>query len=129
MKFIERNSVKVLLLNEKKELLLVYADHPSTTTLDGVYHGPFWFNVGGEIELNETIQEAAIREIFEETGIKKEKVDLGPIVWFGQCDLMVGTRRPLVEGTWLLVERPCIRRTSRLSRPACELGPFLTRNR
>lgn len=92
MNFIERNSVKVLLLNDAKELLLIYADHPSTTTVDGIYHGPFWLNVGGEIEQGETLQEAAIREVFEETGIRKEQVALGPVVWFGEFDLLLAGR-------------------------------------
>lgn len=83
-----RNSIKVLLLNENK-LLLLYADDPKTTSVEGEYHGPFWFPVGGEIELGETPQEAALREIYEETGIKKENVELGPIVWEGEFTLVL----------------------------------------
>lgn len=82
-----RNSVKVLLLNEKKGILLMCAHDPTITTTDGKYHGKFWFPIGGEIEPNESIEEAALREIEEETGIKKEDVELGPIVWFGEFDL------------------------------------------
>ena len=84
-----RNSVKVILLNEKNEILLVLADDPKTTSVDGAYHGKFWFLVGGEIEPNESIEKAAIREILEETGIKEEEIDLGPLVWFGEFDLVL----------------------------------------
>lgn len=84
-----RNSVKVLLLNEKQEILLMCAEDPKTTTAEGKYHGRFWFPIGGQIEANESIQEAAIREIFEETGIKEKEVELGPIVWFGEFDLVL----------------------------------------
>ena len=84
-----RNSVKVLLLNDNKELLLMCIDDPKTTTVDGKYHGRFWITIGGEIENNETIEQALLREIYEETGIKKEKIEVGPVVWFGELDLIL----------------------------------------
>jgi 8-oxo-dGTP pyrophosphatase MutT (NUDIX family) len=90
MSFPTRNSVKVLLLNDKNELLLMCAEDPATTTVGGEYHGRFWFPIGGEVESGESIQEAALREIYEETGIKEEEVELGPIVWYGEFDLVLG---------------------------------------
>ncbi len=84
-----RNSVKILLMNENKEILLMCADDPSTTSKDGKYHGRFWFPIGGKIEEGESVQEAALREIFEETGITKDNIELGPIVWFGEFDLVL----------------------------------------
>ena len=84
-----RNSVKVLLLNDKDEILLLYAIDPKTTSIDGTSNGNFWFLIGGGIEKNETIQETAIREIYEETGLKKEEITLGPLVWFGEVDLIL----------------------------------------
>ena len=35
-------------------------------------NSPFYYTVGGKVELNETSEEAVIRECFEETGIKFE---------------------------------------------------------
>ncbi len=35
-------------------------------------NSPFYYTVGGKVELNETSEEAIIRECFEETGIKFE---------------------------------------------------------
>jgi 8-oxo-dGTP pyrophosphatase MutT (NUDIX family) len=84
-----RNSVKILLMNENKEILLMCADDPTTTSKDGKYHGRFWFPIGGKIEEGESVQEAALREIFEETGIIKDNIELGPIVWFGEFDLVL----------------------------------------
>ncbi|NGX34418.1 MAG: hypothetical protein K1060chlam1_00771 [Candidatus Anoxychlamydiales bacterium] len=84
-----RSSIKVLLLNDKSELLLMCADDPKTTAADGKYLGRFWFTVGGEIELNESYHETAYREIYEETSLKKDEIDLGPIVWFGEFDLIL----------------------------------------
>lgn len=82
-----RNSVKVILLNEKNELLLMCADDPKTTSASGKYHGKFWFLVGGEIKVGESIEEAALREIYEETGISRKDINIGPIVWYGEYNL------------------------------------------
>lgn len=82
-----RRSIRVLLFNSENEILLLRAEDPTTTTVDGSYRGPFWFPVGGEIESGESIEEAARREVFEETGITEVK--LGPLVWFGTFDLVL----------------------------------------
>lgn len=84
-----RPSIRVILLNAKNELLLLKADDPNTTTTSGRYNGPFWFLVGGAIEPGEEVEEATLREIFEETGIAMEHITLGPIVWKGEFDLIL----------------------------------------
>lgn len=84
-----RMSMRVILLNAKNELLLLKADDPNTTTTSGRYNGPFWFLVGGGIEPGEEIEGAVLREINEETGIAKEHITLGPIVWKGEFDLII----------------------------------------
>ncbi|MBU0744230.1 MAG: NUDIX domain-containing protein [Gammaproteobacteria bacterium] len=84
-----RNSVKILLINDKDEILLMCADDPSTTTKDGIYHGKFWFTIGGEIEPEEEIMDAAIRELKEETGLNPEDVKFGPKVWHGEFELIL----------------------------------------
>ncbi len=84
-----RNSIRVLLLNDKNELLLMCADDPKTYKMGGEYRGCFWFPIGGKIENSETIEEAAIREIYEETGIKQHEIEFGPIVWFEELDLIL----------------------------------------
>ena len=65
------------------------ADDPSTTAKDGKYHGKFWFTVGGKIESGETIIQAAIRELYEETGLEHKDVEFGPVVWFGEVELVL----------------------------------------
>lgn len=99
-----RNSIKILLLNDKKEILLMCADDPKTTTLDGKYNGKFWFAVGGQIENGESMQEAAIREIYEETGLGKEEIELGPIVWFGEFDLSLNGILTHMKQTFMVVK-------------------------
>lgn len=82
-----RNSIKILLLNDKNEILLMCANDPKTVSENGKYYGRFWFPIGGKIEKGEDLFEAAIREIYEETGLKREEIELGPIVWFGEFNL------------------------------------------
>lgn len=71
-----RNSVKLILLNENNELLLMSTDDKGIQGKEGNYNGKFWQIVGGKIEEGETLREAAFRELFEETGLKKEQVQM-----------------------------------------------------
>ena len=84
-----RNAVKVVLLNEADELLLMCIDDPSITSIGAEYRGRFWTLIGGEIEPSETIWDAAEREVFEETGLTRDVIEFGPHVWFGELDLIL----------------------------------------
>jgi 8-oxo-dGTP pyrophosphatase MutT (NUDIX family) len=97
-----RNSVKIILLNEANEILLMCADDPTTTAVDGSYHGKFWFPIGGKIEKNESVKEAAIRELWEETGLKRVDVDLGPIIWFGEFKMILSGQLTLSREKFLV---------------------------
>ncbi len=99
-----RKSVKVLLMNDNKEILLMCADDPKTTAKDGTYHGKFWFTIGGKIENGESINEAAIREIHEETGITEDEIELGPIVWHGEFDLLLDNILTRLDQTFIVVK-------------------------
>ena len=84
-----RNSVKLILLNENNELLLMSTDDKGIQGKEGNYNGRFWQMVGGKIEEGETLREAAYRELFEETGLKKEQVQVLDPAWYGEVDLMM----------------------------------------
>ena len=84
-----RNAVKVVLLNDADELLLMCMDDPTITSIGEESRGPFWTLIGGEIDPNEAIRDAAEREVFEEAGLGKGDIEFGPIVWFGGLDLML----------------------------------------
>ncbi|MEU4294099.1 NUDIX hydrolase [Kribbella sp. NPDC026596] len=57
-----RLAVKLLLLDEDDRLLLIHARDPRT-------QAECWYPVGGGVEPGETVQVAAAREAYEETGL------------------------------------------------------------
>ena len=83
------NSIRILLINQENKLLLMCADDPKTTSKDGAYHGRFWFLIGGKIEADEGLMEAAVRELKEETGLDANNVTFGPKVWFGEFEMVL----------------------------------------
>ena len=66
--------------------------------------GRYWFPIGGKIEENESMQEAAIRELFEETGLTHEDIELGPIVWFGAFDLVLSGTLTRLKQTFIVAQ-------------------------
>lgn len=97
-----RKAVRLLLLNEQKQLLLLYAEDPFITDPQGKPYGPFWLTVGGAIEEEETLEEAAYRELKEETGLEKIDVTLGPIVWFGSFEAILGGTLMRMDQTFMV---------------------------
>jgi 8-oxo-dGTP pyrophosphatase MutT (NUDIX family) len=65
-----RRSARVVLLNDRNEVFLFR--HRDS-------RGTFWVTPGGGVEEGETWEEAAIREMWEETGISG--IPLGPCIW------------------------------------------------
>jgi len=89
MDLIERNSIRAILMNDKKEVLLMCVEDKKTTSSDGTYSGPFWVLVGGGMEPGEDINEAAFRELHEETGLSRDDVELGPVVWRSEVNMVL----------------------------------------
>lgn len=69
-----RPSARVILLDPDDRILLLTVAAPDEET-----GKPFWFTPGGGLEAGETYEDAALRELFEETGIRG--LPLGPCVW------------------------------------------------
>jgi 8-oxo-dGTP pyrophosphatase MutT (NUDIX family) len=75
----KRRSAKVLLLDPDGRVLLFSGVDPAAAN-----RPRFWVPVGGGVEQNETVAQAAIREVEEETGLRL--ADLGAVVMTRHVD-------------------------------------------
>lgn len=81
-KVVHQNLIQLLVINAKKELWLIGAQDPFSTSAEDL----FWFTPGGSIEGEETVLQAAQRVIDREIGLSHNEVRFGPIVWFGEFE-------------------------------------------
>ena len=70
---IRRRVARVLLFDDQDRLLLFHVRDPADLTGD-----PWWYLPGGGMDPGETPEQAARRELHEETGI--EDAEIGPVV-------------------------------------------------
>jgi 8-oxo-dGTP pyrophosphatase MutT (NUDIX family) len=71
---IDRRAARVLLLDPSGRVLLLRGCDPARP------EHRYWFTVGGGLEPGESLAEAAVREIYEETGLRISREDLaGPV--------------------------------------------------
>ncbi|MEU3906762.1 NUDIX hydrolase [Streptomyces goshikiensis] len=80
-----RKVSRVILLDPEDRILLLHGFEPGDPSDD------WWFTPGGGLEGAETREEAALRELAEETGI--EDVELGPVLWQRYCSFPFDGRR------------------------------------
>lgn len=70
----QRRSARVLPVDRDGRVLLLLGHDPARPS------APYWFTIGGEVETGETLEEAAVREMHEETGVRVETSQLvGPL--------------------------------------------------
>jgi len=71
---IDRRAARVLLLDPAGRVLMLHGWDPARPS------HTYWFTVGGGLEPGETPLDAAVREAFEETGLRLSAADLvGPV--------------------------------------------------
>ncbi|MGA5899467.1 NUDIX hydrolase [Streptomyces venetus] len=80
-----RKVARVVLLDPQDRILLLHGHEPDDPADD------WWFTPGGGVEGDETREEAALRELAEETGITE--VELGPVLWRRMCSFPFAGRR------------------------------------
>ena len=80
-----RKVARVVLLDPEDRILLLHGHEPDDPADD------WWFTPGGGLEGDETREEAALRELAEETGITE--VELGPVLWRRTCSFPFAGRR------------------------------------
>lgn len=102
-----RRVARVVLLDPEDRILLLHGHEPEDRADD------WWFTPGGGLEGDETHEQAALRELMEETGITD--VELGPALWQRICSFPFAGRR------WDQEERYYLARTSQTSTQATGL--------
>ncbi|MFF8265843.1 NUDIX hydrolase [Streptomyces sp. NPDC016562] len=80
-----RQVSRVILLDPEDRILLLHGFEPADPAVD------WWFTPGGGLEGAESREQAALRELAEETGITE--VELGPVLWHRYCSFPFDGRR------------------------------------
>jgi 8-oxo-dGTP pyrophosphatase MutT (NUDIX family) len=73
-----RTSARVVLLDEEGRVLLFCGSDPARADGDAP---KWWFTVGGQSRPGETLQQAAAREVYEETGLHADPAEMIGPVW------------------------------------------------
>ena len=71
---IERRAARVVLVADGRVLLQQGLDPGRPTD------GTWWLTPGGGLNDGESIEDAAVREVFEETGLRLSREQLGPVI-------------------------------------------------
>lgn len=98
---VERIAVRVVLINKIQQVLLMQVHLPGAHRVDGSPHNElYWITVGGKSEVGESVQETAMREVKEETGLKNITIDR--VLGYETFDLIVQNNLTRYYNTYVL---------------------------
>ena len=99
---IERRAARVLVVDVAGRVLMLRGADPADPVR------PYWFTVGGGLEPGESVAEAAVRELAEETGLRLPVGEVGEPVWNDVTEFPFDGQRYRQEQTWFLVRVPSL---------------------
>jgi predicted ATPase len=99
-----RRAARLIILDPLQRVLLFRNEDAVPSNPDTPEIRRYWFNPGGGAQLDETVEQAALRELREETGITG--VSLGPCVWLGQYAGFLYGEPVLADQRYYLVRTP-----------------------
>ena len=97
---IERRAARVLVVDVAGRVLMLRGCDPADPAR------PYWFTVGGGLEPGESVAEAAVRELAEETGLRLPIGEVGEPVWSDVTEFPFDGRWYRQEQSWFLVRVP-----------------------
>lgn len=101
----ERPTARLLPFSPDGRLLLVRMHDPNVGGAEGhVLSEAYWVTVGGAVDEGETLEEAARRELREETGLDGATARLCPPVWYTEHVLTVHGEKRLLQETFFIAQ-------------------------
>jgi 8-oxo-dGTP pyrophosphatase MutT (NUDIX family) len=96
---VARRAARVLLVDAAGRVLLFRGHDP-----DSPDAGSWWFTVGGGLDAGESHREAAVRELFEETGLVLAARELGDVVFRSTAEFALAGTRYVQEQDFFLAQ-------------------------
>ena len=97
---IPRRAARVLVVDAAGQVLMLRGHDPAEPDRR------YWFTIGGGVEGDETVEAAALRELFEECGLRIDPAALGPPVWRDTTEFPFEGRWYRQEQVYFLVRVP-----------------------